>query len=153
MGKAQTTDIQRIVQVDKGTKIVMESTVTTAVKYGDKFRPVMRRTLLALGDNGTDTRVITEITVVFIGSVNSMIKSLIVKSVIAGVKDNVQKMEQVLSEYAPLRDYTGEEAVAPAAAAAAGPPPPPSPTVPLLPKSLSSRQCFSTEWAPLQWVH
>jgi Integral peroxisomal membrane peroxin len=99
----QTTEVGRVLEISPDKQIILEATVCTAAKYGDTFRPVTRRTFEVLAPNRT--RVKTVAAVVFISSVNGMIKGMIQKGAIQGMRDSFAKVETVMSDYAKVRPY------------------------------------------------
>lgn len=117
----QTTELGRVIELVPDKKIVVEATICTAVKYGDTFRPVTRRTFEVLGSERT--RIKTLGAVVFISSVNGMIKGMIQKGAVQGMRDSFAKIETVMSDCAKIHPYQEGTGVAlglpPAAAIAA----------------------------------
>ena len=105
----QTTEVFRVVSFIPEKEIILESTVVSAAKYGDKFRPVWKRTMTAIGPK--KTRIYTIGTIVFIGSVNGMVKGIIKNAAVNAMKDSMAKMEQVLAEYATVRPFQQGAAV------------------------------------------
>jgi len=102
-GKCKTTELGRILEIVPEKKIVIDCTICTTAKYGDTFRVVNRRTFDVLAPGRT--RMKTLAAVVFIKSVNGMIKGIVQKAALQGMRATFAKMETVLSNYANVHPY------------------------------------------------
>jgi hypothetical protein len=120
-----TTEVGRVLEHDPDKKIVVEATVCTAAKYGETFRPVTRRIFEVLPSG--NTRIKTVAAVVFISSVNGMIKSMIQKGALGGMRDTFAKMESLMANVGKVQPYQEADGVSfglPPSSAIAGAKPP-----------------------------
>jgi hypothetical protein len=99
----KTTELGHVIEVVPEKKIVLEATICTVAKYGDTFRPVTRRIFESLAPGRT--RIKTVGAVVFISSVNGMMKGMIQKGAVQGMRDTFAKVEIVMSDYAKVHPY------------------------------------------------
>ena len=82
---------------------MMQGVVAAVAKYGDKFRPIFKRSLEALSPE--KTRMKTWGTVVFIGPVNGFVKGIIQKAANDGTSSSVRNMQTILEQYTTVRPF------------------------------------------------
>ncbi len=99
----ETIELGKVIEYEPKKRIVVEAAVQTFAKYGETFRPVTRRIFEVLPSG--NTRIKTLAAIVFISSVNGMIKGMIQKGALQGMRDTFAKMETILSDEAKVRPY------------------------------------------------
>ncbi|GAB4822484.1 hypothetical protein N2152v2_009530 [Parachlorella kessleri] len=114
--KFRNEELVRLVEAAPGSAYLLEVCVCTNATYGDKFRPVLRHELRAVDASHTALRVVA--TLVFVKSVNGLLKGMMEKGARDGMKSNFSTFRKTLEAFAAV---TEAGAVAPAAVAAVVP--------------------------------
>lgn len=110
MGKVyHTTEHSTLKELEPGKKIVVESYVTTKAPYGDRFHVMLQHSMVALDKKST--RFTVHFTIVYMASVNGMIKGMIEKGSKEGMKKSQENAATCLMGLAKVSPYGGPEAV------------------------------------------
>lgn len=107
--KFQTDELVQLEEVVPGSCYRLEICVATTATYGDKFRPVLRHALRAVGPTTCTLQIVA--TVVFVGKINGFIKGMIDRGAKDGMMKNYAAFRKALQNYAAVSDAKISEEV------------------------------------------
>lgn len=103
----KTTSMVRVVESLPGERYRLEQCVKTSAPYGDTFRALKRDCYEAIGDKTTRLR--CESTLVFLGSVNGIVKKMINNGATGGMEKSAGLFQKTLEEYTKVEGFELKE--------------------------------------------
>lgn len=154
--KFRNEELYRLQEVAPGASYRVLTTVLTTAMHGEKFRPVVQASLVALPDGRSRYTVRT--TILFVSKPNGFIKAMIDKGAREGQRKNFEALRKALAQHTRVSEAPAALPAAPAAAAAeAAPAVEPEAAAPAAAAGLLETLAGTTAFRQLQpwaaWLH